>query len=211
MKRGSELDTDLSQIWRAGRPADDAWEAQEVVVDAMNRARRLTRTFFWRDMRELAAVVLVGFVFGALAWYAPGPLPKVGAVLGTLGGVWAYLPLRRVRRRNARRSSFASSTVTAFEAEVEGLDDQIGLLDTVDVWYLRPLRWGGLAMVVSLAASLPIPWSSRVVAILALALVTWAIFAVVGRWILGLNRRASRHLGVQRAELAEMLTELREA
>ena len=199
---------DLGRLWRS-QPTASAFDGKEILMQVKEKASKLERTLFWRDVREIAAAVLALSVMGAVSWQAPGWLPKAGAVF--LAGCLVYVVARLLGpRRNDRRIREDAPLVARIETELHKVETQAELLRTVRSWYILPISIGGTIWVATLIPSVPLPSGALLPALGLVVLASGLIFLLVGWMVEKLNEQALRRsLVPYRDELREMLEQAR--
>lgn len=196
---------DMQKVWQ-GQPAGDAPTPEESAA-TLARVRTASRKFdgqiFWRDVREVAASLLVAVIFGRAAREAAASgqpaWPAAAAALLALGVGMYFLGTRwEARRLGAGRGGDMAAELRRGIAAVEY---QARLLRRVAWWYLLPLGLSvGLMMLqYVLYAGDTAPWWAR----LLIASVMIGPMAWIYRWIYRLNQKAVRE------EMEPRLAELR--
>jgi hypothetical protein len=156
-------ENELKQLWQKQPvPAPTATPAAAPgrdTIDLMKqKMRKLNRTLFWRDARELivCAVIIVWFgadlfsgifnrslahFFGPQFRHANSTLAQIGDVVLVLSAVLIGAKLLLARRTS--RAFLQPSSVREFlGGELEKVNRQIRLLRTVLWWYLLPVFCG---------------------------------------------------------------------
>ena len=181
-------DADLRAAWQSGSMESPSGE--EVLMDVKQRAQKLNRGIFRRDLIETVATLFAWSVFALMALVAPGVVPKVALLLGTAFLVSPVLRLHRERRRH--RDVDASAPMKAhLEREIERVDGQIDLLRRVKSWYVLPLAIGATLFMAGLGFAVPSGGTLlRMLVAAGTVLFSAALFAGVGIAIGHANRRA---------------------
>lgn len=205
--------TELGTLWRSQPIQAGQWSREEIVTGVMTKARRNDRAIFWRNVREVAAGVLVIGVMAWTSWMAQGWLPKIGGIIGAACVVFVLVKLVRSRRVSPPVRQDLP-LVEWLEAEAHKVDVEIDLLDSVRSWYIAPLFagaaiWSGILVATGLAST-PIP-RARLVAVLAICAALMAlVFWLTGWGVWKLNQIAVRkHLQPYAEELRALLDEIR--
>lgn len=192
---------ELQQHWKdQERPEDPNME--DVMHGVEVRARKLRRTVFWRDVREVLAALFVVPVFIYMAAKAP-PHVAAGAYAcaACALGVAAFLVVDRLRQPQPARDA---SPADHLREALAGVEHQVWLLRNVFWWYLLPLDIGMAALVAGMFVDMPLPLPARLV-------VTGIAALIIGGVTVGvywLNQRARRkQLEPQRDELLRLLRE----
>ena len=136
-----------------GRVSGDAqslWQGQAVTGAAMTvdelqqRARYLERRVERRNLREYIAAVVVLFMFGAIAWKAPLPLIRAGAVLTR--AATAFIVFHLSRYGTARIMPADLGLTGCLQFHRRELERQRDLLRGAWKWYLLPFMPGLILM-----------------------------------------------------------------
>lgn len=175
-----------------------AWERQQIPeaaapVDAMleqefaTRQRKLSRSLFWRDVREAAAGVFVAAVFARAGWQMGRhgwPMAFAVLLMLVLSGFFVW---ERVRVRQSRPEASAP-LLTRLDAEIGEVRRQCRLLRSVAVWYVAPCVAAGTIFGVVVSVYSPLPVIVRAATLVAMI----AICVLCGWGVVWLNRRAVR-------------------
>lgn len=185
---------DYRDAWQEHEPApEDALDDEEVLAEVQERAEAFDRKIRRRDWLEIAAAALVVIFFGYEAVTSTAWVARIGAAVVVAGSVLVVWRLRSARR-DGRDELAGRPVAERIRAEIETVDAQIRLLESVLWWYVGPLAAGCLLFVVGTGDDLRATLISSAV-ILAVSTLVW--------W---LNRRAVRRgLRPRRRGLAEML------
>lgn len=182
----------------------DAWQGpgtdpeadldeEELLAEVKERSEAFDRTIRRRDWLEIAAAALVVIAFGYEALTSEAWLARIGAAVVVAGSVLVVWRLRSARR-DGRDELAGRPVAERLRAELEKVDAQIRLLESVLWWYVGPLAAGCLLFVVGIGDG-HLGTLISVAVILAVSVLVW--------W---LNRRAVRRsLRPRRRELARML------
>jgi hypothetical protein len=126
----------LQSLWQ-----DQPAEGRAISLDELRyRSRRLTRIVSRRNLREYVAGGMVAVVCGYLAWRAPLPLVRIGAVLSVVGVIFIVYYLHRHGAARAMPADMALTNCLQFHRGE--LERQRDLLRGVWKWYLAPLLPG---------------------------------------------------------------------
>lgn len=196
----------ITNCWQH-QTIDTTMDVEEQLAEAIKRARRFQTTLFWRNVREVAASILVAGVFA----YAALSQPTV-AIFGSLFAaamalsVGAFFLLDRLGRRSKTNRDVGSAKAE-LERSLEETVHQIRLLRNVAWWYLGPLALGALVFVVAVAVAAPVPAPVALVLVAAASV----IIALVDFTIYKLNQRVvNAQLLPQRDEIVRLLDQWRE-
>ena len=183
---------DLRALWRDQATGDRTAAVARVTPEALReRADKLARQSWRRNVRETVAGVLGAILVAALGWYMPIPLTQIGCVLLILGDVWVLVVLWR--RGRARPSPPPTAPTAEHLAHLRAeLARERDLLASVLGWYLAPLIPGQvlipLGMILEVGKHAPPLWTW-------LTMFAWlACGAAAFTGIAWANRRKSRRL-----------------
>ena len=163
------------------------WQQQPVergsisLDELRQRARYLERRVGRRNRREYIASVVVLFMFGAIAWKAPSPLARAGAVV-TLAAT-AFIVFHLSRYGTARTMPADLGLTGCLQFHRRELERQRDLLRGVWKWYLLPFAPGLILMYLGPVLDHP----ERAWRALVPVTVTVAFFVLLAE----LNRRAA--------------------
>jgi hypothetical protein len=131
-------DEEMQRLWQSQRtPGAGAREMAGLLATAREQHRKLRRTIFWRDVRELAVAAVMLPVWCWLGvrhhegwlWYVM--IPVLLFVAGVL------VASRWEQRRDEPRPG--DSVAEGLEKALREVERQIGLLRTVLWWYIGPI------------------------------------------------------------------------
>lgn len=161
-------------------------------------ARRFDRQIKHRDWRELIASAVV--VVAIAPATVQGPLlARVGACIVLGGLALIALQLWRARRFGGGGADMTLPVAATLRAERQRVNAQIALLEGVAWWYVAPLTVGSVLLVAGRGGRGA--WSLTLGYVIVVALIGW--------WIIALNRRAVlRHLRPRLDELSALLAQL---
>lgn len=203
---------ELQTAWQKSTHATVPVPVDPVLFTEVRRgSRKFDRLVFWRDFREVAACLLVAFVFGKVAWEAhregAGSWPAWLAAMLPLG-VGAFFLLDRWWSRR-RTSPQVDDLRAELDRAIAAVEHQRWLLRNVAWWYLAPLALGTLcfALQITLYAPSDFPIWAKVA--------VWGLIGGTTGWldwfIWRLNQRAVRdQLDPRLAELRATRAELSE-
>lgn len=187
MRQASSADEELTHL-------DD----EEILALVQTRARRFRRQIRFRDWRELIASVVVAVMIAPAVVRGP-VIARFGALVILGGLALVAYRLWRARRSSAGAVDVTLSVVAALRAELEQVDVQTELLESVGWWYVAPLMGGSLILVAG--AHRRAGWTFITAYAAVAALVSWGIIA--------LNRQAVRRtLRPKREEIASLLAQI---
>lgn len=179
---------DLRNTW--SRQSLPAWHAPDLAAlerEFTAKQRKQSRGAFWRDVNEMAAGVLMAFVYGVVAWFmGPAGWPLVFSILAVLGLSGFFLRERlRVRRE---QPAVDAPLLVRIDAEIAEQRHQHRLLSTVAFWYLGPCLFAGLVFAGTVLAHGPKQLAARVGGAAAFLV----IFALTSWGVVWVNRVAVR-------------------
>lgn len=162
---------ELKLIWQkqtiqpVSRLLDDG-----LVEQMKKKMRRLGRTLFWRDVREIGACALLIAWVGAKFSAKNSWLSSAGGIVVILS--CALITLELLRARRAQHAFLNPASVREFlDAEAARVARQIRLLQSVLWWYVAPLFLGMALMVLGDAGT----FRGKALALVILFLVGWFI------------------------------------
>ena len=140
---------DLRRLWNSDSGGGRC-DTPELLRQLERTTRGFDRTVRYRDLREIAAGVLVAAIFLWLAVHDRTPLERAAHGWLAACGVWIGYYLRRYSKIS--RKPAPEQTLLSYQQELlERYDRQIRLLKSARYWYILPF-WAGLLF--SAAASL---------------------------------------------------------
>lgn len=188
----------------ASDPIKKAW--QESVTDAALPSLEMLRAGadrFYRNIRlrnriEYGAAIFVVVAFAAIAFMAPSPFAKAGALLVMLGTLFVVWQLHR--RASATLPPGAEAALPILVHQRREMVRQRDALASIWLWYLLPLLPGLLLMQLGPSlGSLTTPPRAAIIAVL----INVAVFG--GVWLL--NHLAARRLQRALDEIDALLGE----
>jgi len=186
-------DDELKRLWQE-QPLKVAATAPTEVISAMKNKMTQLRIGLWgRDVRELAACVIVGVVFGFYYFKFREPVARLGSLITIAGSIFIAWRLLHVRRKTPPAGPGAT-LVESLRAELRAVRAQSKLLGSVLWWYLLPLAIGSVVFVWGLPANI------------GFKIVFAAFTAALDGFIYWLNQRArSTQLAPVEAQLESLL------
>lgn len=182
------------EVWQQEDEDEGELAEEELLSAVKERSEAFDRKIRRRDGLEIAVAVAVVLLFGYEAVTAASWLARAGAGIIVAGAALIVWRLRRARRNGGARLA-GRPVAERLRAELEKVDAQIELLESVLWWYLGPPTAGAVLFVVGTGGGLD-----------AMTLVAIALILAVGAVVWRLNRRAVRRdLRPRRRELAELL------
>ena len=195
-------DQELKQLWQRQVLAPPAKLPDAQVVQGMKqKMSQFGRTIFWRDVREVAACLLVIGLFLPGYFQTTTWLAQTGCLVEVFGAIFIAFRLIYSKRRDDRNLT-ADSLRGYLLHERCKIETQIRLLSTVLWWYILPLYVGAVMVAFGVGGSRGMIFK-----------VTFAVFyAVICGGIWWLNQYAvKKHLLPLKAELDQTLQEIPES
>jgi hypothetical protein len=171
----------------------------EILALVHTRSRRLQRQIRFRDWREVIASAVVALMIAPAVTRGP-MLARLAALEILAGLVLVAFRLWRARRLTAKSGIDVALPVTsALHAELQQIDAQIGLLESVAWWYVIPLLGGSVLLVAA--------WHGRGGWLFTLG---YTVFAALMSWgIIAMNQRAARQtLQPRREDIVRLLAQI---
>jgi hypothetical protein len=182
------------------------WQQQPVegltiqMEELRKKANGFQKTIHRRNLREYAAILLVGFFFSTIAFTGGNPIVRVGAGLIIVGSL--YVGYQLFRKGSAKPVPGELGVTTCLDFHRRALEQQYELLRNVWPWYLAPLVPGLAISLGGNALALPNKVASLAVFVVGGTAVA-LVFVGIARW----NARAASRLLVE----IESLNKLRAA
>lgn len=189
-------DQELKQLWQRQVLAPPAKLPDDQLIQAMKqKMSQFGRTIFWRDVREVAACLLVIGLFLPGYFKTTTWLAQTGCLVEVFGAIFIAFRLIYSKRRDDRNLT-ADSLRGYLLHERRKIETQIRLLSTVLWWYILPLYIGAVMVVFGIGGGRGMVFK-----------VTFAVFyAVICGGIWWLNQYAvKKHLLPLREELDRTL------
>lgn len=189
-------DQELKQLWQRQVLAPPTKLPDDQLIQAMKqKMSQFGRTIFWRDVREVAACLLVIGLFLPGYFKTTTWLAQTGCLVEVFGAIFIAFRLIYSKRRDDRNLT-ADSLRGYLLHERRKIETQIRLLSTVLWWYILPLYIGAVMVVFGIGGSRGMVFK-----------VTFAVFyAVICGGIWWLNQYAvKKHLLPLQEELDRTL------
>jgi hypothetical protein len=137
-------DQELKRLWQQQPlPAEEVKRGEDIILTVKKKMREFNRTIFWRDVREVAACIIIVIVF-LPGFFKPGAgLSKAGCLVEVLAAVFIGCRLVLSKRKFDRLTA-GDSLREHLLLERRKLDNQIHLLRTVLWWYILPVYIGAV-------------------------------------------------------------------
>jgi hypothetical protein len=137
-------DQDLKKLWQGQVLAPPPKLPDAQLIQAMKqKMSQFGRTIFWRDVREVAACLLVIGLFLPGYFKPTSWLFQTGCLVEVLSAIFIAFRLVYSKRRDDRNLT-ADSLRGYLLHERRKLETQIRLLSTVLWWYILPLYIGAV-------------------------------------------------------------------
>jgi hypothetical protein len=181
---------DLKSTW-SGQDLP-TWPAEKIA--ALEKAfgekqRKLSRTLFWRDVREAVLGIFVAAIIARTGWKMGAQGWPVAFAVLLLLGLSGFFVRERIRARRLQPAVDAALLVR-LDAEIAEWRRQHHLLSHVAGWYLAPILGAGAVFGATVLVHAPVPLVAR----LAAGAVMIVILAACGVATVWLNRRAVRRI-----------------
>ncbi|HUJ09055.1 MAG TPA: hypothetical protein VL171_03450 [Verrucomicrobiae bacterium] len=138
-------DDELKKLWQQ-QPLGDPPLGAQLMTAMQKQTSQLRRSLLWRDVRELAACVIVGVIFGIYYFTVHAPVARLGALITVAGAI--FIAWKTLHARRATPTAKPDATVVeSLRAELHSVRTQSQLLRSVAWWYLLPLAIGVIIFV----------------------------------------------------------------
>ena len=160
---------DLQKTWQAHDACSKVTiDANALLKEVRRKQQQFWAAIFWRDVREVGVIGLVGLFFGCLALRGRG-WPNYLLAIACLGVCVFFVMDRLVQRK--KRPAAKDPLKACVESSLDQVEHQIWLLKNILWWYLSPVV---LALGISVVVSM---WHSRHAAT---ALAGWGLYSLLG-------------------------------
>jgi hypothetical protein len=147
-------DEQLKKLWQQQPLRDPNLPAPQLIAAMQNKTIQLRRTLLARDVRELAACVIIGVIFGIYFFSQRAPVTRLGALITVAGAIFIAWRILHTRRTTPAAKPDAT-VVESLRAELHSVGAQSQLLRSILWWYLLPLAVGTLVFVWGMPFSNP--------------------------------------------------------
>lgn len=193
---------DLKSVWRrqeGPRLSDSDFVSIRQSFEAKHR--KMVRTLFWRDIREVVAGIVAAVFFSLRAWHGGRSYWPIALAVVLILALTGFFIAERIRSHRKRLGAEAS-VLAKVEAGIAELRRQRHLLLNVAMWYIAPAFAAWAIVFVTTIVNAPAhkahhPLILVFYAVLAVPLMTWGVWA--------LNQRAVRKKIEPRLEELEQL------
>ena len=147
--RNDKRDDRLNDLWRSeasssSSPEQKEREGEEMLTMVIERTRKFDRQILLRNVREVAAALIVTGIFAWFAWKAPSGLERIGDAITAASGVWITFYVLRFGA--GPKALDPGVNLHAYHALLRGnYDRQVRLVRSAKYWYLLPM-YAGLAV-----------------------------------------------------------------
>jgi hypothetical protein len=136
-------DLELKNLWKSqsAAPASNV-DSEKLIVAVRQKTTKINRTLIWRDLREMVACVAI------IIWYAcklglhQSMLSLAGKIIVIASCLFIAGRMIYTYRRRPRSQIF--SVRESLLVELDKINEQIHLLNTVLWWYALPITIGYL-------------------------------------------------------------------
>lgn len=128
---------ELKRIWQSSPNEEKIkFDKSRLMLDVQASVDQLHRAVKFRDMREIAGVILGAPVFAYYAYSKPHLTTKVAAVLIIIWGVFIIIKLLNARKQ--KPSPFSVTYMEYLDKTKSYLNVQKRLLESILTWYILP-------------------------------------------------------------------------
>ena len=139
-------DDELKKMWQQ-QPLRQPDVSPAQLISAMHKqTTQLRLTLLARDVRELAACIIVGVVFAIYFFIFRAPIMRLGSLITVAGSIFIAWKILHARRTTPAAKPDAT-VLESLRAELHSVRSQSQLLRSVGWWYLLPLTVGTLVFV----------------------------------------------------------------
>src|SRR5579862_4781148 len=139
-------DDDLKHLWQRQSLRVPNLSAEQLISVMQDKMSGFRRTLLWRDVRELAACVILIAIFGYYYFHHGGPVSRFGDLIVIGSSIFIAWKLVHARRSTPPAPPGATM-IESLKAELNSMRTQSGLLGSVFWWYLLPLTIGEMVCV----------------------------------------------------------------
>lgn len=181
---------DLGLVWRRQNlPLAAGADLASLTRAFETSSRKLARKLFWRDLREVAAGLLLIWFCARTLWHGGKAYWPFALALLLMLGLMAFFLRERIRARRMRPEP-NTPVLAKLEGDIVELRHQRRLLINVATWYLAPC---GVSWAIGLATLVINDPDYRLGRHHPIRLVCYIIGGLLLGWgIWALNRRAAR-------------------
>ncbi|MFK7937631.1 MAG: hypothetical protein AB8G22_29205 [Saprospiraceae bacterium] len=131
------MEEELKNIWLSSPQEEKVkFQKSRLLLEMQNSVQRFDRSIWWRDAREIAAVIVIVPVFAYYCFTIPYLLSKISAGLTV---VWAiYVAFKLLKTRQSKPSAYSDDYLTYLQETKAYLQRQQHLLESIFWWYIGP-------------------------------------------------------------------------
>ena len=170
----------------AGAGEEIKFDLSQLETNLKSKTKKMDRTLFWRDTREIIAAVVVMVIFSYKAISDSSTVTKFTSVLFVLWAMYVAYRLLDVRKYK-RTGDLSNSFKAQLLQQKMYLQEQAHLLDSIMSWYVGPFAVIFTILIIGRSFSDDPIWViivSIVVKLTVLSLFSWGLYA--------LNKRAAK-------------------
>jgi hypothetical protein len=135
------MEEELIRIWQSSPNQERInFEKSRLMLEVQSNIDRLDKMIKYRDIRELAGVVVVIPLFIFLGYKSPFVISKIGAGCIILWAIYGVVRLLNARKH--KPGLFSGTYLEYLRKTKEYLQAQAHMLDTVLYWYILPCHIG---------------------------------------------------------------------
>ncbi len=177
-------DQELKNIWQNADDGDNInLDIPQLVKLLKGRIKKIDSKLFFRDAREIVAVILVTCFFGYEALTEDLPIIQVVNVLIIIWGVYVIYRLLDVRKYK-RIADLSQSLKAQLMQQKMYLQQQAHLLDSALYWYIAPPAVLAIISILGRSFSDGINWLYIALSTIIILAVSWGIYL--------LNKKAAK-------------------
>ncbi len=177
-------DKEMKKIWQSANDGDRINLSLSQLLDSLKtKMKKIDRTLFFRDAREIVAAVLVAVFFACKAFTEDISVPKLANLLIAIWAVYVIYRLLDVRKYK-KVSDLSASVKAQLTQQKMYLQKQAHLLDSALSWYIAPPAVLGMLSIIGRSYGDVIDWGNIGLSFFIIFLISWGIYA--------LNKRAAR-------------------
>lgn len=177
-------DEEMKDIWMNSHDGQRIkFNIPNLIANLKIKIKKIDRTLFFRDAREIAAAVVVMVVFSYKS-YTENIL--VSKMANALVAIWCiYVIYRLLDVRKYKQVSDLGSTLKMQLAQQKMyLQKQAHLLDTALTWYIAPPAVLGMISIIGRSYSGGFEWGKILLSLAIILIISWGIYV--------LNRKAAK-------------------
>lgn len=177
-------DQEMKNIWMNADDGDRInFDRSQLLVNLKSKMKKIDRTLFFRDAREIVAAVVVTLFFGYKSFTENIPIPKIANILIAIWSIYVIYRLLDVRKYK-KIGHLGNSIKAQLVQQKMYLQKQAYLLDTALTWYIAPPAVLGMISIIGRSYSNVFDWGSVLSSLLFIAIASWGIYI--------LNKKAAK-------------------